>query len=152
MDNLKDFLLPNEPTGILACSATDARFWRATARFGPWSLIDSMHHPAGAAREQDIAADRPGRAFDSFGKGRHAMSAAESGREHEIRRFAKDVAELVNSKIASGDLAHLVLIAPPRFLGYLRQDLSDMASRAVRVAAPKNLTHLEADEIKRYFE
>ena len=80
------------------------------------------------------------------------MSAAESGREHEIRRFAKDVAELVNSKIASGDLAHLVLIAPPRFLGYLRQDLSDMASRAVRVAAPKNLTHLEADEIKRYFE
>lgn len=152
MSEFNDFLLPNAPTCIVACSASEARMWRSVARFGEWTTVKEMHHPAATRSESDMASDRPGRSFDSFGSGRHAMSPGSSAHEHELTIFATEVADTINRSFADGDFAHIVLIADPKFLGSIRGKLSSTAADAVVLEAPKNLTHLNADEIRQYLQ
>ena len=152
MSDLGNFLLPNTPTCIVACSAADARLWRSTSRYGDWTPVTQMSNPAATRSEAEYASDRPGRAFDSRGAGRHAMSPQESGLQHETISFARKLAAFLNRSIANGDFAHIVLIGAPKFLGYLRTELSDAAQRAVVLQAAKNLTDFDAAAIKKYFE
>lgn len=152
MAKLANFLLPNGPTCIVACSATDARLWFSSSRFGEWKILKEMGDPGAAQPEKAFASDRPGRAFDSFGAGRHAMSQSESARDHQANAFARDVASYLNQAITDNVISHIVVVAAPKFLGRLRAELSDGASRAVVLEAPKNLTNLDANEIKKYFE
>jgi len=152
MGDLANFLLPNVPTCIVACSAARARFWRSDSRFGRWRRINEMHDPAANQREAEFSSDRPGRSFDSVGKGRHAMSRPESGQNHEKLVFARQIASFLNQSIANSEIIHLALIAPPKFLGVVKTELSDTALRAVVLEESKNLTDLSDTEIKRYFE
>jgi protein required for attachment to host cells len=152
MGDLANFLLPNEPTCIVACSSAEARLWRSTSRFGEWRFLTSISNPSAANREAAFSSDRPGRAFDSFGAGRHSMSQAKSGRDHDLWLFAKQLADYLDRAIANADFAHIVLIAAPKFLGCLRNEMSDGARRALVLEAPKNLTDLNDSAIKKYFE
>jgi protein required for attachment to host cells len=152
MGRRDDFLLPNAPTCIVACAATGARLWRSTTRFGEWTLLAEIDNPEAAARESSFASDKPGRAFDSFGSGRHAMVPGESGRKHETRRFARELAERLDREVASGHSEHLVLIAAPAFLGLLRAALPDQARRAIVHETAKDLTGLDLDSIRNYFQ
>jgi protein required for attachment to host cells len=102
-----------------------------------------MHDDSATHKEADFASDRPGRAFDIVGAGRHAMSQAESGQDHEMLLFARQVADYLNRSIANSDYLHLVLIAAPRFLGCLRSELSNAALKAV---ALEEAEHGELDE------
>lgn len=151
MVKLNTFLLPNAPTCIVACAATCARLWTSSSRYGDWSSLAEFVDEDAARPEKEFASDRPGRAFDIVGGGRHAMSTSESGRRHEARQFARQIADYLNRAIAGGDFEHLVLIASPAFLGHLRAELSALARRKIVFEASKDLTDLDADDIKKYF-
>ena len=79
------------------------------------------------------------------------MTPGESGRDHEVHTFARELAGYLNRAIAKGEFRHLVLIAAPGFLGHLRASLSDTARRAVVHEAAKDLTGLDVDDIRNYF-
>ena len=128
---LEQFLLPNAPTCIVACAATSARLWTSSSRFGEWTPIAEFSDDDAAQPEKSFASDRPGRAFDSFGSGRHAMADSETGRRHETRQFARQLADYLNAGIAANEFENLVLIASPAFLGHIRAELSKPARRAV---------------------
>jgi len=152
MGDLANFLLPNVPTCIVACSAADARLWQSNSRFGDWKFLTAMSHASATKSEAHFASDRPGRAFDSVGAGRHSLSQSESGQQHELLVFARQVADYLNRSIANDDFDHIVLIGAPKFLGCLRTELSGTAKRAVILEASKNLADLDANAIKKYFE
>jgi protein required for attachment to host cells len=152
MGDLATFLLPNAPTCIVACSAAHARFWRSDSRFGAWRRINEMNDPAASQREAEFSSDRPGRSFNSVGKGRHAMSQPQTGQNHEKLIFARQIAKYLNQSIANSDFLHVALIAPPKFLGIVKTELSNTTLRAVVLEESKNLTDLNDAEIKRYFE
>jgi protein required for attachment to host cells len=151
MTELANFLLPNEPTYIVACSAATARLWRSDSRFGNWALVAEMDDELAAQRERDFQADRPGRSFDIIGAGRHTMSSPETSQDHQTLLFARQVASYLNNAVANGDVSRLVLLAAPGFLGYLRSELSDIALRAVALAEPRNLVDLDEKQIRDYF-
>jgi len=152
MTDLKNFLLPNEPTCIVACSGSLARLWRSSSRFGEWQPLVEMHHPESSSRDGDLTSDRPGRAFDSFGSGRHAMSQSSTARQQELIRFADEVAGYINKGIAGGRFEKIVLLAEPGFLGHLRSKLSGAAAGAVIMTASKNLSSLDEAKIRHYFQ
>ena len=152
MSDLANFLLPNEPTCIVACSAESARFWLSESRFGDWKLLTEMRDEMAPRRESEFASDRPGRSFDIVGTGRHAMSSQVSGQEHQTLLFARQVAAYLNKAIASSEVTRLVLLAAPKFLGYLRSELSNTALRAIALAEPRNLADLDETQIRKYFD
>lgn len=152
MNNLSNFLLPNEPTCVVACSSARARFWQSTSRFGEWKPLAEMQDEAASHAESEFASDRPGRSFDIVGKGRHAMSLPQSGQDHQTLDFARQVASYLNNAIAESSVNKLVIFAAPQFLGYLRSELSDTALRSIALEEPRNLSDLDEKEIKSYFE
>lgn len=152
MTGLTNFLLPNAPTCIVACSAGSARFWLSESRFGKWKLLKAFEDETAAIPESEFASDRPGRSFDIVGRGRHAMSSRVSGQQHQTLQFARQVADFLNDAIAESKVRKLVILAAPGILGYLRSELSDAALKAVVLSEPLNLVNLEQDKIRKYFE
>ena len=50
-------------------------------------LADGRPNMSVTLREQEFNSDRPGRTFDRFGHGRHAMSPEETARQHGLQAF-----------------------------------------------------------------
>lgn len=150
-DKTNGFLLPNVATCIVACSAAEARFYIAERRFGEWQLTSRMQNPGATLREQDLISDRPGRAFDRFGKGRHAMSPEESARAHELQTFAHDIAQYLAKEQSAGNFSKLVLVAEPSFLGHLRRKLSAPLKRTLCCEVPKNPAEFDQQRLRAIF-
>lgn len=146
-----NFLLPNSPTYVVAGDSAKTRIFLTERRYGDWTEVATLSNRAASIRERDWVTDRPGRAFDSFGKGRHAMTPEETAREHQLHRFAHDVGSFLNKGITSGDCRHLVLIVEPTFLGHLRQELSATASKSLLYELPMNTTGYDVARLKSLF-
>jgi protein required for attachment to host cells len=150
-EKVGNFLLPNARTYVVAGDSAEARIYLTERRFGPWTEVAALSNPDARTRERDRISDRPGRAFDSFGKGRHAMAPEETGRDQELRRFAHEVGDYLNKGMVAGDVRHLVLVAEPTFLGFLRRELSAASSKNVLCELPMNPSNYGADKLKSLF-
>ena len=83
--------------------------------------------------------DRPPRGFGSVGNGRHAMDKGRNLHEQEEGNFLKRVAERVAEADKRKKFEHLVIAAPPRALGALRDMLPAGARARIRAETPKDL-------------
>jgi protein required for attachment to host cells len=151
-DKTEGFLLPNADTCIVACSAAEARFYLSERRFGDWTLLDSMNNPDATLREQEFNSDRPGRAFDRFGRGRHAMSPEETARHPGLQTFAHDIAQHLAKEHSAGRFSQLVLIAEPSLLGLLRRKLSASLKRSLCFEVPKNPADFDCERLRALFK
>lgn len=145
-------LLPNEPTFIVACSGAEARIFMSERRFGNWNQLEYLENPATKLRDQDRNTDRPGRGFDSVGKGRHALAPEETGRDHELQTFAADITQYLSKAHAAGQFRQLVLVAEPTFLGFLRRKLSPPLKRSLSFEVPKNPADFDTERLQSLFK
>lgn len=97
--------------------------------------------------DREILSDRPGRSFDSAGEGRHAMEAPSSPQRVSKAAFAKHVMEDLESKRAAGAFDRLLIIAPPRALGDLRQHFTQKLKDALVGEVNKDWLHLRDEEL-----
>lgn len=134
-------------TWILVAHRSGARVLAQEARGKPLQLIEDLPHPEGRLRDGDINADRPGRAFDIVGAGRHAMGKEQSPTERVAERFAKTLAERLRQGRIENRYDALVLVAEPRFLGELRAALDAPTAALVRATLDKDLGGVETREL-----
>jgi len=74
-------------------------------------------------------------------------------REREHKRLAREVAAVVDSGVAAGHCAGLVLAASNPFLGHLKAELSEQARKSVLHTLPRDYTALNEVELaKRLLE
>jgi protein required for attachment to host cells len=97
-------------------------------------------------REQ--AANRRGRFND--GPNVH-RSAVEDTDWHQLQkeRFAQELADILYKKAHQGSFDHIVLVAPPKTLGELRDELHQEVANKVIGEIPKTLTNHPVDEIEK---
>ena len=108
-----------------------------------------LEHPQARDREQTLTSDRPGRSFDSKGRGRHAMgTTVEPGKQENIR-FAKQVADYVQAAHNEGRCNRLLLVAGPPLLGLLREHLKKISGMKIS-GIEKNLGQYDALEIRKH--
>lgn len=79
--------------------------------------------------------DRAPRSFDRIGPARHAMDKGANPHEQEEASFLDRVAARVGEAEKHNAFAHLVIAAPPRALGLLREALSSPVRARVRAEA-----------------
>jgi protein required for attachment to host cells len=135
---------------VLVADSGKARLFQAS---GPNTTLEEhtdLVMPSARMRNQDLATGRPGRSFDSFGEGRHAMEPSTPAKEIESDRFAARIAELLETERLMGAYTRLVLIAPPRFLGQLRDALSDPVRALVSDELNKDLVRFDVDAIREH--
>lgn len=108
----------------------------------PGEEMSKRLHPS-----RDINADRPGRTHDRMGPQRHAMEPPSDPHREEKRQFAEELAELLNTAARLNNFDRLVLVAPAKTLGDLRQSLDKQAAARVSGELPKDLTKVPDHEL-----
>lgn len=97
-------------------------------------------------REQGT--DRPGRRSDSGPGHKSAMSETDWHQLGEDR-FAREIAQALYQAAHAGRYQKLVVVAPPRTLGMLRQEYRPEVSDRIIAEFPKTLTQHEVGQIER---
>jgi protein required for attachment to host cells len=134
-------------TLVLIADAARARLF-ATRRQAPWQLLQAFDHPAGAARGIDLVSDRPGRVQQSIADGRRsAADPKTSPHEVEMEVFARGLADALDTAVAARHPRAVVLVAPPRFLGRLREAISTPVRALVGASLDQDLTGLPEHEL-----
>ena len=105
-------------------------------------------HPSARLRGGDLSSDRSGRHSGAFGQGSHLFDARTEAKEHEAESFAKEIAERLETGRTSGQFQKLVLMAPPKFLGELREQLGDEVRKLVVAEIAKDLVTHSAEEVR----
>jgi protein required for attachment to host cells len=98
-------------------------------------------------KSREINADRPGRAFDSRGAGRHAMEPPTDPHRKVKADFARDVAGVLEHELSVHRYEELVLVAAPQTLGDLRNSLPATVRKKVVAEIDKDLTQVPDHEI-----
>jgi protein required for attachment to host cells len=132
---------------IVVADRSKARIFTVDDPHGALQEVETLDHPEGREHARDINADRPGRAYDSSGQGRHAMGTSVEPMEQDAIRFSKEVSEHLRAACQDGRCNRLLLVAGPDFLGLLRKQLNTPPNVRIK-EIDKNLCNFDAREIR----
>ncbi len=105
-----------------------------------------MLHPEGRAHGRDIDIDEPGLVYESHGQGRHATET--SRKDEEANVFARQICERLKKARINGDCEKLYLVAPPQFLGIMRDNLDRHTYELMADEVSKDLVTAEPEQIR----
>jgi protein required for attachment to host cells len=136
-------------TWVLVADAARARVFRIEEP-GP-HLVPALDRELIATNlpTHDLVSDRPGRHSDAGGQGRHTMDAADPHRL-EKRRFAHEVAAVLDEERKKHAFERLIVAAAPQLLGDLRAEMSDDLKRMVEAEIAKDFSKLPVREIEEH--
>jgi protein required for attachment to host cells len=99
-------------------------------------------------RQGEQVSDRPGRRADNSVGQRSAMEETDW---HQLGkdRFAAEMSAMLSRMVKRGHIARVVIVAPPRSLGELREHLDDAVLKTVVAEIPKTLTGHPLPEIQK---
>ena len=75
------------------------------------------------------------------------MGSESDSHRHEAEGFARELARHLEAARAAGRLEALVIVAAPRFLGLLRDELDEPTRRCIRRTIDKSLRGKSPSEI-----
>ncbi|HKK07187.1 MAG: host attachment protein [Gammaproteobacteria bacterium] len=135
-------------TWVLVAESSRAKIFEVAHPGGALVELEDLAHPASRQHEQEITADLPGRAYDSQGGQRHKMEEPTSPKHQEAVVFSRELAERLAAAHGAGAFERLVLVAPPAFLGLVREQLSVELARCVTDEVAKNLVLHDTNDIR----
>lgn len=109
-------------------------------------LVDSLEQANPATREQ--GSDAPPRVHESIGHARSAFTQTDWHDEAE-RKFLADLAHRLDDALRAGKTEKMVIAAPPRALGMIRQHYSERVKSALRLEIDKDLVKSPVHDIEK---
>lgn len=96
--------------------------------------------------------DRPGRSSAVRGEvGLHALDPHETERDFRRERFAAHAVAALSAEWGKGGYDRIIIAAPPKFLGELRDGLPATLAAAVVADLPKDLVKVPLHEMAPHF-
>ena len=109
---------------------------------------ESLVHAEGRMHEGDLVTDKGADVHESTAPSARSSHSAERARKHEAEVFAKQVAERIHHERVGGQLEQLIVVAPPSFLGLLRDKLDKPTSKLLAHTVDKDLSKARLEEIE----
>ena len=100
-------------------------------------------------RTREIGTDAPGRAISSVGSIRSAVEQTDFHDESE-KAFLTDLVRRLDKALSEGETESLIVVAPPRALGMLRNAYSAQVRKAVAAEVDKDLVAMPIVDIERH--
>jgi protein required for attachment to host cells len=140
-----------DTTWILVADSSRAKVFESPDGRKPWREIEEFEHPEGRAHNRDLRTDAEGR---YYGKGErqqgHVAAPQVSATEHEAELFAKHLCDHLDKARTEHRYGKLCIVAPPKFLGLLRQHLPREVEKLVAATSAKDVAWLDARSIAEY--
>lgn len=117
---------------------------------------DGMHpnlktkevHEQADAKTREQGTDAPGRSVNSVGARRSAMEQTD-WHDQDEQRFLTELAGRLDAAVTAGETKSVIIVAPPRALGVLRQAYSNGLRGAVRAEIDKDYVRMPVHEIEK---
>ncbi|NID14628.1 host attachment protein [Luteibacter yeojuensis] len=139
------------PNWILVCDAARARLFVASDRKSAWAEVAGYANPElrGPVTARNSGRTVP-RTQESVGSARHVIEPRESRKDRSARSFARHIAGELQDARAHRRYARLFLVAPPRFLGVLCDELGDLKAAGVAGTLGKDVVGLQAETLAQH--
>ncbi|MDH3468410.1 MAG: host attachment protein [Gammaproteobacteria bacterium] len=139
-------------TWIVVGNSSIVRILEAKSLTAPLLEITTLSHPESRAHEQELTQDMPGRAFDSVGRGRHAMEVNVGPKQQEQINFAKQLDGYLDGARKQNKFDRLIITASPGFLGLIRSNLNSQLTQYVTDYVNKDLVSAKENRIRTLLE
>ena len=141
----------NPRTWIVLADAATARVYEPQASGRDWKMIVELTDPKARAKESELGRDKPGRVRQSTGS-RAAMERPTPRKQVEVEHFARQIAKALDDALVRKAYDHLVLAAPPEFVGILRPLLPDRVEERITVLVERDYLHLDPPQARQRLE
>ncbi len=101
------------------------------------------------AKTSEQGTDAPGRSINSIDARRSAMEQTD-WHDQEEERFLQRLASHLDAEVNAGNAKSVIIVAPPRALGVLRQAYSHDLRKVLRAEIDKDLVKMPIDEIEKH--
>lgn len=135
-------------TYIIVADSARARILVKRSATAKIEEIEGFVHREAHLRNQDLVSDAPGRPRNTHG----SLDASTSPRDHQADLFARSLTRHLKDLHNQQHFDHLILIAPPRFLGILRHNLPGPLDKLVNNSIDKDLTVASVEDIAKHIE
>lgn len=137
-------------TWLLVADAAKARLFEIPKRGGNLTEIACYTNPNGRSPGQHPEHGRQGRTHESANSARHAIEPHTSLEEKHAMQFADLLRDAIWHGRTEKQFDRLVLMAPPRFLGVLRDRLDEQSLKCVTAEVGNDLLALSPTELRAY--
>lgn len=138
---------------VVVADESSATVYSRATRSGDLQQRITLENDAGRKKAGDLVSDKGGRSFDSVGRGRHTMAREKTGpKKHAAMLFASEIAEHIGDVVRGGICRGYVLIAPPRFLGILRDAVTRNCNVQPDATIDKELVGRSIADLQNYID
>ena len=137
-----------KPSWVVVVEGSRARIFELTGPAIPMREIADLLNPEMRMAEHEIGSDKPGRTFDSSGRGRHAKQPRTDPSRQRHYDFIHEIAARIEQARNEGCFRDIILVAAPATLGLLRKTLTKAALQCVKREIPKNVVRADEASIR----
>ena len=120
------------PVWILVCDAAKARFFETSMADPRWRLVSAVFR-------EEVRSKMPDH--------HHELAPEASPVDVEKAHFAHALGQILDKTMRAGRFRCWVLVAPPRFVGLVRAELTVALKNRLLATVQKDLGHLETYEL-----
>lgn len=133
---------------ILVADRSRARVLHALPdRQAPFPTLVSFVHEEGRLQRQEMESDSPGRTYRPGGA-RSAVEPHEDPEHHEAHKFATQLCDYLDRACLENRFDRLSVIAPPGFLGILRDQWTSRLKSCITQELDKELAGLDDAQLQ----
>jgi protein required for attachment to host cells len=135
-------------TWILVADSGRARVFERGAKDGVLFEVGGYANPEAQIKPSELARDRLPRTQESASAARHAKEPHTDPHDKTAHKFAHSLAQILDQGRVEHSYTRLLLVAPARFLGQLKQELGDQVAKLVAKTISKDYSRADAAEIR----
>lgn len=141
-------------TWILAADSSRARIFEELDAEHHLQEIEDFANPAAQAREDELLTGKPYRRNFSKGAlgGTHDGEAETDPIEHENQVFSREIGQFLERARSEQRYDKLCVIAPPKFLGLLRQHLGKEVQKSLQEEIVSDVSWFGEKEIEKFVQ
>lgn len=123
---------------ILVADSGQAKIYKSDSSLDALELVAEYENAAGRLTRSELDSDRPGIQRNSM-NGAHGLGGDKNTHQHEADVFALDLCKQLHAAHLAGEFKELMIAAPPKFLGSLRQHLGQDCQNVLIKTVNKDL-------------
>lgn len=125
-------------TWIVVADASRARIVTWTGADHTLEELDSLEHPESQKHEGDLATGGQGEVIESMGRSSRKTGPEVTALEKHAESFAKEIVAYLREAYEKKHFGELVIVAAPRELGRIRDNLDPVLEKRVKRTIDKN--------------
>lgn len=131
---------------VLVADASRARLVAADPTLAHAEEVEAFVHPQGRQHERDLIDGGWATNSTANPSGPRSVTDIPDPREEAARRFARTLARRLSDARNANEYERLILVAPPKLLGLLREALDRPTARTVVAELDLNVGHWRTED------